>query len=268
MIRLQDLSKTYAKSGTKAVADLSLEIRDGEIFGLLGPNGAGKSTTIKMLTGVLRPDSGRVEIGGTDMAASPLEAKARFGFVADDPELFSKLRAAEYLNFVADVYRVPDAERRERISSLTRRFRIDDALSASIGSFSRGMKQKLCVVASLVHDPDAWILDEPMVGLDPQAAFDLKETMRERAAAGKLVLFSTHVMEVAERVCDRIGIIDKGRLRFVGTLEELRGRDRSGKGDSLESLFLELVEDSSQGAQDDAAGASAGAAPIRSGGRS
>lgn len=243
MIRLEHLTKTYAKSGTKAVDDLSLEIRDGEIFGLLGPNGAGKSTTIKMLTGVLKPDSGRIEIGGSDMAATPIEAKSRFGFVADDPELFNKLRAIEYLNFIADIYRVPDVQRRERITSLARRFRVDDVLAASIGSFSRGMKQKICVIASLLHDPEAWVLDEPMVGLDPQAAFDLKELMRERAAAGGLVLFSTHVMEVAERVCDRIAIIDKGRLRFVGTLGELRGREGSGEGDSLESLFLELVDE-------------------------
>jgi ABC-2 type transport system ATP-binding protein len=243
VIRLQNLSKTYAKSETKAVDDLSLEIRDGEIFGLLGPNGAGKSTTIKMMTGVLKPDSGRIEIGGVDMAASPIEAKSRFGFVADDPELFNKLRAIEYLNFIADVYRVPDAARQERVSSLARRFKIDDVLSASVGSFSRGMKQKLCLIASLVHQPQAWILDEPMVGLDPQAAYDLKETMRERASAGGLVLFSTHVMEVAEKICDRIAIIDKGSLRFVGTLDELRGREGNGKDESLESLFLELVED-------------------------
>jgi ABC-2 type transport system ATP-binding protein len=246
MIRLEHLTKTYAKSAIKAVEDLSLEIQDGEIFGFLGPNGAGKTTTIKMLTGALEPDAGSVEIGGIDMAASPLEAKARFGFVGDDPELFNKLRAAEYLNFVADIYRVSDRERQERITSLARRFKIADVLSSSIGSFSRGMKQKLCVIASLLHDPEAWILDEPMVGLDPQAAFDLKELMRERALAGGLVLFSTHVMEVAEKLCDRIAIIDRGRLRFVGSLAELRARKSElggGRdGESLESLFLELVD--------------------------
>ena len=242
MIKLEHLTKTYARSGAKAVADLSLEIRDGEIFGLLGPNGAGKSTTIKMLTGVLRPDSGLVEIEGIDLARSPIEAKSRFGFVADDPELFNKLKAVEYLNFIADIYRVPDKERQERIAALAALFRIDDALGSSIGSFSRGMKQKLCLVASLVHNPRAWVLDEPMVGLDPQAAFDLKELMRERAAAGGLVLFSTHVMEVAEKICDRIAIIDKGRLRFVGTLEELRRGEGSSGGGSLEELFLELVD--------------------------
>jgi ABC-2 type transport system ATP-binding protein len=247
MIRLEHLTKTYAKSAVKAVDDLSLEIHDGEIFGFLGPNGAGKTTTIKMLTGVLKPDVGLVEIGGIDMARAPLEAKARFGFVGDDPELFNKLRAREYLNFVADIYRVPDGARQERIASLAKRFRIADVLSASIGSFSRGMKQKLCIVASLLHDPEAWILDEPMVGLDPQAAFDLKELMRERARGGGLVLFSTHVMEVAEKICDRIAIIDKGRLRFVGRLDELRAREAAREGgqadESLESLFLELIDD-------------------------
>ncbi len=247
MIKLENLSKTYAKSGTKAVDGLSLEIRDGEIFGFLGPNGAGKTTTIKMLTGVLKPDEGRIEIGGVDMGSDPLAAKSGFGLVGDNPELFNKLRAREYLNFVADVYLVPDGLRRERVSSLASRFKIEDVLSSSIGSFSRGMKQKLCVVASLLHDPAAWILDEPMVGLDPQAAFDLKELMRERAASGKLVLFSTHVMEVAERICDRIAIINKGRILFIGTIPELRAREGE-IGDSLESLFLELVEDSDEAA--------------------
>jgi ABC-2 type transport system ATP-binding protein len=248
LIKLENLSKTYARSGKKAVDGLSLEIRDGEIFGFLGPNGAGKTTTIKMLTGVLKPDEGRVEIGGVDMALRPLEAKARFGLVGDDPELFNKLKAREYLNFVADVYRVPDGLRQERISSLAGRFKIADVLSASIGSFSRGMKQKLCVAASLLHDPAAWILDEPMVGLDPQAAFDLKELMRERSAAGGLVFFSTHVMEVAEKICDRIAIIDRGRVLFTGSLAELRELEGEA-GDSLESLFLELVEDSAGGAE-------------------
>jgi ABC-2 type transport system ATP-binding protein len=261
MIRLSNLSKTYAGGAAKAVDGLSLEVRDGEIFGFLGPNGAGKTTTIKMLTGALAPDSGAIEICGIDMARSPLEAKAAFGLVGDNPELFNKLLAREYLGFVADVYRVPDALRRERITVLARRFGIAEVLGSSIGSFSRGMKQKLCIIASLVHDPAAWILDEPMVGLDPQAAFDLKELMRERAASGGLVLFSTHVMEVAERICDRIAIIDRGRLLFVGTLAELRdaasaegkaGAAGSAAGSaeardgSLERLFLELIDRSSE----------------------
>ncbi len=247
MIHLEALSKTYAHSGTKAVDGLSLDIRDGEIFGFLGPNGAGKTTTIKMLSGVLRPDEGRVAIDGIDMAQKPLEAKARFGYVGDNPELFTRLKAREFLNFIADMYRVPDDARCERIASLAGRFEIADALASPIGSFSRGMKQKLCLVASLVHDPANWILDEPMVGLDPQAAFTLKELMRSRAASGRCVFFSTHVMEVAERLCDRIAVITKGRVVFVGTLDELRDRRSSGGDESLERLFLDLVEDASGG---------------------
>jgi ABC-2 type transport system ATP-binding protein len=249
MIQLQDLSKTYAKSASKAVDALSLEIRDGEIFGFLGPNGAGKTTTIKLLTGALLPDSGRIAIDGIDLAQSPLKAKARFGLVGDNPELFNRLRAHEYLNFVADMYRVPDGLRRQRISELSSRFEIDSVLSSPIGSFSRGMKQKLSVVASLVHDPANWILDEPMVGLDPQAAFGLKEIMRERSQAGKCNFFSTHVMEVAEKICDRIAVIARGRILFVGSLEELREKHGAGRAgsaadggeESLESLFLDMV---------------------------
>ncbi len=247
MIKLEGLSKTYARAGAKAVDRLSLDIRDGEIFGFLGPNGAGKTTTIKMLTGVLKPDEGRVSLDGIDMAADAIGAKRRFGYVSDNPELFSKLKAHEFLNFIADVYGVPDLERQARIEELAGRFEIADALAAPIGSFSRGMKQKLCVTASLLHDPANWILDEPMVGLDPQAAFDLKELMRARAAAGRAVFFSTHVMEVAEKLCDRIAVIARGRLLFVGNLEELRARQASPAGqageDSLERLFLDLVDD-------------------------
>ncbi|MBL8968422.1 MAG: ABC transporter ATP-binding protein [Spirochaetaceae bacterium] len=247
MIKLEGLSKTYARVGAKAVDRLSLDVRDGEIFGFLGPNGAGKTTTIKMLTGVLKPDEGRVSLDGIDMAADAIAAKRRFGYVSDNPELFGKLKAHEYLNFVADVYGVPDRERQARIEEIAGRFEIADALAASIGSFSRGMKQKLCVTASLLHDPANWILDEPMVGLDPQAAFDLKELMRARAAAGGAVFFSTHVMEVAEKLCDRIAVIARGRLLFVGSLEELRARQAGASGeageDSLERLFLDLVDD-------------------------
>jgi len=241
VIRLEGVSKTYAKNGTKAVDDLSLEVRDGEIFGFLGPNGAGKTTTIKVMTGALAADSGRVEIDGLDLASKNLEAKSRFGYVGDNPELFSRLKAYEYLNFIADVYRVPDNERRERTEALASRFGISDVLSASIGSFSRGMKQKLCVVASLINDPSNWILDEPMVGLDPQSAFDLKEIMRERSKAGRTVFFSTHVMEVAERLCDRIAVINKGGIIFVGSLEELRAR-HGGGDETLEELFLEMTD--------------------------
>ena len=241
MIELRGISKTYAKSAVKAVEDLSLTVKDGEIFGFLGPNGAGKTTTIKMLTGVLRPDSGSAAVDGIDIAADPLEAKRRIGYVTDNPELFARLKAAEYLNFVGDVYGVDSGTRRARVAEYAGLFGIRDALGGSIGSFSHGMKQKLIVTASLLPDPQNWVLDEPMVGLDPKAAFALKEVMRTRASAGKTVFFSTHVMEVAERLCDRLAIISKGRIVFVGTLAELKSS--RGADGSLESLFLELVDD-------------------------
>lgn len=246
MIELSGISKTYAKSAVKAVDGLSVTVKDGEIFGFLGPNGAGKTTTIKALTGVLKADEGAVRIDGLDLAADPIAAKRRIGYVTDNPELFARLRAAEYLNFVADVYGVGDAERRERTARYASLFGIKDALAASIGSFSHGMKQKLLVTASLLHDPSNWILDEPMVGLDPKSAFNLKELMRERAAAGKTVFFSTHVMEVAEKLCDRLAIINRGKIVFMGTLAELKAQ--RGADGSLEKLFLELVDDG-EGAQ-------------------
>lgn len=244
MIELSGISKTYAKSAVKAVDDLSITVKDGEIFGFLGPNGAGKTTTIKALTGVLRPDTGSARIDGIDIAANPLGAKRRIGYVTDNPELFARLKAAEYLNFVADVYGVDSATRQARTAEYSSLFGIKDALGASIGSFSHGMKQKLLVTASLLHDPQNWVLDEPMVGLDPKAAFALKEIMRTRAAAGKTVFFSTHVMEVAEKLCDRLSIINKGRIVFTGTLAELK--TMQGADGSLESLFLELVDDTEE----------------------
>lgn len=246
MIELNGISKTYAKSAVKAVDGLSVTVKDGEIFGFLGPNGAGKTTTIKALTGVLKADEGSVRIDGVDLAAEPIAAKRRIGYVTDNPELFTRLKAAEYLNFVADVYGVGDADRRERTARYATLFGIKDALAASIGSFSHGMKQKLLVTGSLLHDPANWILDEPMVGLDPKSAYNLKELMRERAAAGKTVFFSTHVMEVAEKLCDRLAIINRGKIVFMGTLSELKAQ--RGADGSLEKLFLELVDDG-EGAQ-------------------
>ena len=250
MIELSRVSKTYAKSERKAIDSLSLKVPDGLIFGFLGPNGAGKTTTIRILCGALNPDEGGILIDGVSMRDSPLEAKRRIGLVHDNPELFNRLKAHEFLDFVADVFVVPTLERRQKIEEYAARFSLSDALASSIGSMSRGMKQKLCVMASLIHDPHNWVLDEPMVGLDPQAAFELKEIMRERTKAGKCVFFSTHVMEVAEKVCDEIAIINKGTIIFEGNLGELRGRKGSSPagsgehGDSLESLFLDLVDSS------------------------
>lgn len=239
MFELQSVSKSYAKSAVKAVDEISLTINNGEIFGFLGPNGAGKTTTIKLLTGILSPDSGTIAIDGISLKDSPLEAKRKFSFVPDTPEMFSKLKASEYLNFIGDVYGIPIEDRKNRISYYSQMFEISDVLNNKISSFSHGMKQKLFLTASLLSDPQNWILDEPMVGLDPEAAFNLKDLMRSRAKEGKTVFFSTHVMEVAEKLCDRIGIIKKGKLIFVGTMEELKKKDSTM---SLEDIFLELVD--------------------------
>jgi ABC-2 type transport system ATP-binding protein len=264
MIELTNISKTYAKSGTKAVDSLTLRIPDGAIFGFLGPNGAGKTTTIRIMTGAIEADSGSVLIDGIDLAKEPMEAKRRFGLVPDTPDLFSRLRAYEYLNFVADVYGVSASDRITVIEELAARFELSDALKSPIGSMSRGMRMKLNLIASLIHKPHNWILDEPIVGLDPHAAFALKELMRAHAASGGTVFFSTHVMEVAERICDKLAIINKGKLVFTGDLEglrelrESRGRlsgqvplvgapgSKADLEESLEALFLALVEEGEQ----------------------
>jgi ABC-2 type transport system ATP-binding protein len=253
VIQLAGISKTYAKSDRKAIDSLSLTIPDGKIFGFLGPNGAGKTTTIRVLCGALDPDTGTILIDGISMLDQPLAAKRRIGLVHDNPELFNRLKAHEYLDFVADVFGVATEKRRERIEAYATRFSLSDTLASSIGSMSRGMKQKLSIMASLLHDPQNWVLDEPMVGLDPQAAFELKEIMRERTKAGKCVFFSTHVMEVAEKVCDELAIVNKGRIIFEGTMASLRSQKiaapQAGREneDSLESLFLQLVDSSNGG---------------------
>ncbi len=237
MIEFRNVSKSY-KKGVKAVDDLSLTIEDGEIFGFLGPNGAGKSTTIRMLTGILGIDEGQILLDGKDIEKEPIEAKKTFGYVADDPDQFLALKGIEYLNFMADVYNVEN--RKEVIQSLTGTFGIADALSSRIASYSHGMRQKIVICGSMMHGPKNWILDEPMTGLDPRSSFDLKQMMREHADKGNCVFFSTHVLDVAEKLCDRVGIIDKGRLLFTGTLQQMR--DTFEEDGSLEQLFLEITE--------------------------
>lgn len=240
MIELKQVSKSYNRR-VKAVDQVDLQIRDGEIFGFLGPNGAGKTTTIKMITGILTPDSGEIRVSGHDIRTEPLAAKRSLGFVPDDPNIFPRLKAIEYLRFMGDVYQVPTAERTSRITRLAARFGLTEALGDRIQSFSHGMRQKLVIIGALLHQPDAWILDEPMTGLDPKSAFELKEMMRDHVAAGKTVFFSTHVLDVAEKVCDRVAIIDRGQIRFCGSIADMRDKFRSDA--SLESMFLELVGD-------------------------
>ncbi len=234
MIRLTHVSKTYAKSDVKAVDDISLEIKDGEIFGFLGPNGAGKSTTIKMLTGILRPDSGTIEVGGIDIARDSIAAKNIIGFVPDNHELYDTLKGTEYLSFVGKMYGVSNKLLVERTEKYADMFKMTNELGNYIGSYSHGMKQKLMIIAALAHEPKVWILDEPLTGLDPQSAYQLKTAMRAHADEGNTVFFSSHVIDVVEKVCDRIAIIDKGRIVAVDTLDNIRRNPDT----SLEEIFL------------------------------
>ncbi len=239
MIRIQHLTKSYSKGNVKAVDDLNLEVRRGEIFGFLGPNGAGKTTTIKMIVGLLNADRGTVEVNGYDVAKEPIQAKKNIGYVPDNPDIFDRLTGIEYLNFMADVYMVPIDKRKEKIDYFLDMFGLKDAAGDLIKSYSHGMKQKIVLTGALLHDPAVWVLDEPMVGLDPKSAHLLKELMRTHCDKGNTVFFSTHVLEVAERLCDRIGIINKGRLIAIGTLDELR---KGESAETLENIFLELTE--------------------------
>lgn len=239
MIEIKNVSKSY-KKGKKVIDNINLEIRDGEIFGFLGPNGAGKTTTIKMITGILDIDEGDILIDGNSIKTNPLEAKKRFGLVPDNPDIFIKLKGIEYLNFIADIYKISEEERIEKIKNLSKQFEMENVLNNKIQSYSHGMRQKIVIMATLLHDPQNLILDEPMTGLDPRSSFDLKRIMRERTKQNKSVFFSTHILEVAERLCDRVGIINRGKLVFIGTYEEMK-REFNKKA-SLEELFMEITD--------------------------
>lgn len=240
MIRIKNLTKKFGKNDFTAVDNISWDIADGEITGFIGPNGAGKSTTLKMITGISAPTEGSVTINGFDIVEQPMDAKRQFSFVADTPDNFLKLTGAEYLNFIGDIYGVSTKDRKEKIDDYAERFEIKGALGKSISDYSHGMRQKIMIIGALLHDPSVWLLDEPMVGLDPNSAFILKEMMKEHAKKGKTVLFSTHVLEVAEKLCDNIAIINKGKLIFKGTLDELK--QKYPNEDSLENIFLEVTK--------------------------
>ena len=239
MIRLYNVCKSYAKSQNMAVDSLSLEIKEGEIFGFLGPNGAGKSTTIKMITGILTPTSGTIEVDGINIAENPITAKSRIGFVPDNHEIYETLKGTEYLNFIGTMYGVNGNTLKSRVEEYAHLFSMTDALPKTISSYSHGMKQKLLIIAALIHEPKVWVLDEPMTGLDPQSAFQLKQLMRKYADNGNTVFFSSHVIDVVEKVCDRIAIINHGKLVAVDTLENIRANNK----ESLESMFLTITSD-------------------------
>lgn len=209
-------------------------------FGFIGPNGAGKTTTIEMITGILNIDEGDIFIDGKSIKSNPLEAKKQFGFVPDTPDVFEKLTGLEYLNFIGDIYEVPEEIRLEKVKRLSEEFGITNVLRDRIQSYSHGMRQKLLIISVLLHNPKNWILDEPMTGLDPKASYTLKNLMKEHTKQGNTVFFSTHVLEVAEKICDKIAVIDKGKIIFVGTCDELKEKSKSNS--SLEESFLKIIE--------------------------
>ena len=234
MLKIEHLTKTYGDK--KAVDDLTLHIQPGEIYGFIGHNGAGKTTTLKSVVGILAFDGGEITVDGTSIKADPLQCKKKIAYIPDNPDLYEFMSGIQYLNFVADIFGISAQVRQERIRTYAAAFELTDDLAQPISAYSHGMKQKLAVIAALVHDPKLVIMDEPFVGLDPKAAHILKGLMRDICDRGGAIFFSTHVLEVAEKLCDKVAIIKNGRLIKSGTMEEVKGDE------SLESVFLELEE--------------------------
>lgn len=232
MLRIEHLTKSY--DGKLAVDDLSLHILPGEIYGFIGHNGAGKTTTLKSVVGILEFDEGEIYINGVSLKEDPLKCKSEIAYIPDNPDLYNYMDGITYLNFVADVFNVSKQDRDERINKYAEMFEIKDVLGQAISSYSHGMKQKLAVISALIHNPKLIIMDEPFVGLDPKAAFDLKTIMHQVCEQGGSIFFSTHVLDVAEKLCDKVAIIKNGKLIKSGTMEEVKGDA------SLESVFLEL----------------------------
>lgn len=240
MIKIKNLTKSF-NGKTNAVNNINFTLEPGEIIGFIGPNGAGKTTTIKMICGVLKSTSGDVEINSISMNKQPIEAKKQLGVVMDNPDVFLRLKGIEYLNFIADIYGVPKKERIERIEKYTKAFEMEVALHDKFLTYSHGMRQKIVLIGVLLCNPSCWILDEPLTGLDPQSAFTLKKLMKEHVANNNTVFFSTHVLEVAEKLCDRIFIINHGTIIFEGTVDALK--DKYPKLENLEELFFQVVSD-------------------------
>ena len=234
MLRVEHLTKTYGSK--KAVDDLTLHIRQGEIYGFIGHNGAGKTTTIKACCGILNFDQGNIYIDGVSVKENPLACKKQIAYIPDNPDLYEFMSGIKYLNFVADIYGVPKKVREDRIRMYADTFELTKDLAQPINAYSHGMKQKLAVIAALLHEPKLIIMDEPFVGLDPKASNLLKEMMRSHCKNGGAIFFSTHVLEVAEKLCDKVAIIKNGALVVSGTMDEVRGNT------SLENVFLELEE--------------------------
>ena len=234
MLKIEGLKKTY-KGGKRAVDGLDLEVKAGDVFGFIGHNGAGKTTTLKCVAGILDFEEGDIYVGGKSVKESPIDCKKQMAYIPDNPELYDYLTGIQYLNFIADVYGVAAEDRTQKIERYAKEFEISEWLGDLISAYSHGMRQKLAIISALIHSPKLLILDEPFVGLDPKASLKLKELMRERCNEGGAIFFSTHVLEVAEKLCNKIAIIKGGKLVVSGDTEELT------TGKSLESVFMEVV---------------------------
>ena len=232
MLDIKNLTKTYGDK--KAVDNLTLHIAPGEICGFIGHNGAGKTTTLKSVAGILQFDEGEITIGGRSVKTEPLECKRQIAYIPDNPDIYEFMTGIQYLNFIADIFGINEMKRKERIEKYAQLFELTDDLTAAVASYSHGMKQKLAVISAWIHNPKLIIMDEPFVGLDPKAAHLLKEMMKEACSEGSAIFFSTHVLEVAEKLCDKVAVIKGGRLIRSGSMEEVKGDD------SLEAVFLEL----------------------------
>ena len=230
--------KTYALNKVKAVDDLSLHARAGEIYGFIGPNGAGKTTVIKSLCGIIPFKSGSISIAGTDLKSNPIRAKRNIGYVSDSHVVYDKLTGKEYVNFLADMYGVSLQDRNCRVDQMLELFKMKDNYNAPINSYSHGMKQKISIMGALIHNPKLWVLDEPMTGLDPASSYELKQLMREHCKAGNTVFFSTHVLEVAEKLCDKIAIINNGSIVLEGNMDEIMSKQKDA---SLEKIFMSVT---------------------------
>ena len=240
MIEVKNFTKAYS-NGKIAVDDITFDVRNGEIFGFLGPNGAGKSTTIKSIVGINSITSGSITMGGITMDEDQIAYKKQFSYVPDNPELFDNYSGYEYINFLADIYGIDEQTRKERLDYYLEFFDIRMAMGDQIETYSHGMAQRLALIGALINDPDLLILDEPMVGLDAKSAYNLKNILRQRAKDGKSIFFSTHVMSVAQELCDRIAIINKGKIIALGTFDEIK--NQSNHKENLEAVFLELTDE-------------------------
>lgn len=233
MIEIKNLTKSYVK-GKKAIDNISFDVLDGEIFAFIGHNGAGKTTTIKSIVGILDFDCGNILINGKSIKDDAINAKKEIAYVPDNPDLYENMKGIEYINFICDMYEISKEERSKNIQKYSKMFEIDDKLNDEISSFSHGMKQKIAIIAALSHNPSVLIMDEPFVGLDPKAVFDMKEIMKKMCKEKKTIFFSTHILEVAEKLCDRVAIIKDGKIVKIGKMKDIMGDE------SLEQVFLEL----------------------------